>query len=357
MPSSSSNATNSSPVRTLITTTVTGRSPPTTEETTVPFDPSDPFPTSITRVLKLDLQGYVSGEDQATATSHLQHITQEDTTKDPSERIDTVRFSAPREEQWPAVDGLSPIHLEVQANVDESIDLSPLDKFKHPWTALRTFRMGSVCSFEEWPTLITSQVESIDLDYSHAIHWTSSGGFPNLKRLKIEENNAIDMFLFAMKETPGLLGRLEVLHLQSTIGCDLQNDFTPRNLQMKLRRCHVLKDLGIALAQEDSDLGLARYLPRSLERLELRCTMSRVMLEDLDEWVAHANNPKWLPSLKYFVLKYNANIIEGRPRDRTDDVESLAPQFDAKIALVYAALERRSPPVRWCAPRLKLREA
>ncbi|CAA7264994.1 unnamed protein product [Cyclocybe aegerita] len=162
---------------------------------------------------------FVHVEDEK--LKYNQHITQEDTTKDPSERIDTVCFSAPREEQWPAVDGLSPIHLEVQANVDESIDLSPLDKFKHLWTALRTFRMGSVCSFEEWPALITAQAESIDLGCSHAIHWTSSGGFQNLKRLEIEENNAIDMFLFAMKEIPGLLGRLEVLHLQSTIGCDL----------------------------------------------------------------------------------------------------------------------------------------
>ncbi|CAA7265005.1 unnamed protein product [Cyclocybe aegerita] len=339
MPSSSSNATDSSPVRTLITTTVTATSPPTIEETTGPFDPFDPFPTSGTHILKLDLQGYVSDEDQATATSHLRHVTQEDMMKSPSERIDTLCFSAPRDAQWPAVDGLSPTHLEVQANVDESIDLSPLDKFKNPWTALRSLRMGGVCSFSEWPAVIAGQVESIDLTYSHAIHWTSSGGFPNLKRLKMEENNAIDMFLFAMKEIPGLLARLEVLHLQSTNGCDLQYDFTPRNLQMKLRRCHVLKDLCIALAQEDSDLGLARYLPRSLERLEFHCTMSRAMSEDLDEWVAHANNPKWLPSLKHFVLKYDANIIGGRPRDRTEDVESLAPQFDAKITLVYAALE------------------
>ncbi|PPR05336.1 hypothetical protein CVT26_011599 [Gymnopilus dilepis] len=245
--------------------------------------------------------------------AYIKQIVHQDLQRPPSERFDTVRIKSPERHHWLALDGLSPKHLTLITCNEDIGELASLDRLEHRWMELETLRLEDVSDIlwnkDDWATTV-STVKAITLSYCSALRLNVEGGFPNLTKLRIIENDAMATFARAGQDITGFSKRLEVLHLQSTNGCDARTKSDLMRFRDRLKKCTHLKDLTLILARADQDTGLPPYLPNSVENLSFHCSCSLVMLDDLEDWLKKPADRKWLPNLKSFIFKCDARTFD-----------------------------------------------
>ncbi|KAF8962394.1 hypothetical protein BDZ97DRAFT_1824861 [Flammula alnicola] len=284
----------------------------------------------------------------------------------PSERIDSVRIgptdgNEPTKEMCQALGGLSPSHLTIHAGWDEEANFVHLNDLQHRWIHLQSLSVQgqcrSVADSSELP-IIFSQISSLTLSYCCAFNFIPPGGTTNLKHLRIEENDAFDMFIMAFDGNPALAETLEVLDLESTNGCDFALGFEPEDLRNRLTRCTNLRELRLAVGHQDGlDTNLASYIPSSVEKVVLTFSRSIPFLANFDDWIDHAKDTSWLPRLKSFhmTIDTKSKVSESQePRSFSSDVKEPIHQlsvasfdlaFEAKRKELYELLRSTRPRV------------
>lgn len=250
--------------------------------------------------------------------NYLRQIVHLDLQRPLTDRIDTVRIKRPERDHWLALNGLQPKHLTLIDCSDTVGNLSSLDLLEHRWTGLESLRLEDISELlwdpEDWATSVNT-VSAITLSYCTSLRLLPPGGFPNLTKLRIIENDALAMFAVAGDKLSGFSKRLEVLYLQSTNGVrvnfDDNNTHTLR-FRDRLRKCKQLKDLTLILARGDQDIGLIPLLPASLENFQFHCSCSLGMLDDLEDWIKKPADRKWLPNLKSLTFRADAKTFDHR---------------------------------------------
>ncbi|KAJ3503243.1 hypothetical protein NLJ89_g8522 [Agrocybe chaxingu] len=147
---------------------------------------------------------------------------------------------------------------------------------------------------------------------------------------------------------PGFTGRLETLYIASNGGCDF-NDHDLDTFHRHLIKCSNVRDLTLIVGGScKTDIGMAPFIPKSIEHLAFHCSTSEEMLEDLDTWVACATDLTWAPSLKTFTINTDASKrhISAFDVKLQDDIDpSKVSKFEHKLNAICKALKSRDPPV------------
>lgn len=148
----------------------------------------------------------------------------------------------------------------------EECSLRPLKVLQPQWNDLDTLTLSGMAdsgNFMGMPPDVFSQISS-------------------LTHVRILENNACDIFIYAVDHNPHFPRVLEVLEIKSTSGYDLSWQKSPR-----IPICRWF--LG------GLDNHLASYIPSSIEKLKLHFTRSLPFLHDFDNWIKQASDRSWLP--------------------------------------------------------------
>ncbi|KDR85824.1 hypothetical protein GALMADRAFT_234918 [Galerina marginata CBS 339.88] len=247
--------------------------------------------------------------------AYLRQIVHHDLQLPPSDRIDTVRIKAPERHHWLALNGLSPKHLTITLLTETTGDFASLDRLEQRWTTLETLRLEDVSDTlwdtEDWPSTVSS-VSAVTLAYCASVRLVPEGGFPNLTKLRIIENDALAMFVHAGEKVAGFSKRLEVLYLQSTNGRDAKSKGDLFRFHDRLRKCTHLNDLTLVLARADQDTGLASFVPASVENFAFHCSCSLALLNDLEDWFGKPRDKKWFGKARSVTFKCDAQVFDQR---------------------------------------------
>ncbi|KAF8159181.1 hypothetical protein B0H34DRAFT_702391 [Crassisporium funariophilum] len=314
-----------------------------------------------------------AGKSRAAFLKSIRDVVADDMKLPSSARIDCLTIGPttqkdPDLETSLALDGLSPTHLQVVAGYIEECNLRHINKLQHQWNELQSVTLVNVCTDITGPEdvpRVFSQIESLSLIYCCGLQIVPPGGFKKLKTLIITQNNALDMFNFAFDLNPHFAHGLEELEIQSTNGCDLQYDFYVGDFHNRLKQCKNICQLRLAL-NHDIDVGLAPYIPSSVEHLVFHSSSSQARITDLNDWIQQAQVVTWLPKLKSIRLEFNAtrrmsdNWTTSRIDDRQAgdangggvssdsidlDMENNAAELEAERQVLYDCLKSRIPPV------------
>jgi len=327
--------------------------------------------------------------DRNTLLIHrIRKVVSEDAARQ-EDRIDCVEIGP---EPWPehlrALDGLSPKHLRVNAGFEETIDVFELDKLS------TKFKLESLCIsdvVEDWSTTsdtylhsandpsfpeFFTHVTSLTLHYCHSLSFRGTNLPAHLRQLKIIGNDSMDMFILAMDKMPNASEQLEKVLIYTKPALDMHR-FRLNDFRERLERSKGLKELTFIVADDYEarvakcadftarypptpgnpkwkdpsapfDVGLARSLPDSIERLEFHCTNSEPMLADLDLWIEAAKDPDWLPRLKYIhICVYQPEMDTFHPCTKPARTVDIGRDriFSEKSRRVYEVLKSRDPPV------------
>ncbi|KAJ3513245.1 hypothetical protein NLJ89_g3057 [Agrocybe chaxingu] len=285
----------------------------------------------------------------------IRKVVQDDMKLLPGERIDTVVLDPePWTKHLAALDGLSPKHLKVRAGFEESIDLYALTVLSNPWTELESLLLDSECmgwkmhtssngpdadyaGFEaNYPNII-KQIKTLTLYYCCGFKFQADNLPEKLLHLKIIENDAMAMFVCACTNIPGFMERVETVYIASTVGCDTSD---PEPFKQHLVKCTNVCDLTLVMGgRQNTDLGLAKFIPPSVEKLAFHCSTSDSMLENLDEWLECAADPAWLPVLNSFTLKMDGEEVTLLSKNKRKELDpSKAFGFEQKIKAIMKAL-------------------
>jgi len=298
-----------------------------------------------------------NGQEWAAA---IQDLVKQDTQKPPSERIDSVVWqvesaSEPTPEMWRALDGLSPKHLSILAGYEEEFTFEGLKTLKRPWTELETLTLRDnikASVIDNAPDYF-SRISALTLEWCCSQNLVPPGA-TRLKELRIIENNACDMFAYAVDnpQNPNLAGQLEVLDIQTTNGCDMTHGYEPQDFRNRLQKCTRLRELYYAACISDGlDVNVAAYIPSSVETVGLRFTRSLPFLRSFEDWFSHAADSSWLPHLKRFKMAVDP---ESALRDlESEDGIVVVPEnysakrfdqeFEEKKSKLYELLRRNKP--------------
>lgn len=297
----------------------------------------------------------------------LKQYIEADARKPPSERIDSVQWNVetgyePTEEMWQILNGLfSPKHLELAGGWDEECNVKPLKALEHQWSDLDTLTLTGICDqdFMGNAPNVFSQISSLTLDFCCGLNFIPPAA-TRLKHVRILENNACDMFIYAVDHNPYFPQVLEVLEIEGTNNCDFSCMYEPQDFRDRLLACTNLREFRFAAGYSDGlDTDLASYIPPSVEKLTLSFTRSLPFLHDFDDWIKHASDPTWLPHLKSFQLsidpKSRVGGLEGEslgwkewPRKSENPPPELTPGafdmvFEEKRTALYDALKSTRP--------------
>ena len=298
-----------------------------------------------------------NGQEWATA---IKDLVKQDIQKPHSERIDSVVWevesaSEPTPEMWQALDGLSPKHLRIVAGYAEEFTFEGLKTLRRPWTELETLALcnntrSSV--IDEAPDYF-SRISALTLEYCCSQNLVPPGA-TRLKELRIIENNACDMFAYAVDNplNPDLAGQLEVLDIQTTNGCDMSHGYEPQDFRDRLQKCTRLRELHYAACISDNlDVNLAAHIPSSVETVGLRFTRSLPFLRSFEDWLSHASDSSWLPHLKRFKMAIDPEsaVEDLESEDGLVDVpenysaERFDQEFEERKSKLYELLRRNKP--------------
>ncbi|CAA7264915.1 unnamed protein product [Cyclocybe aegerita] len=292
----------------------------------------------------------------------LRRVVSDDLRAPAEERIDTVEIGPePPSEVLKALDGLCPNHLRSWAAWEEEIRLHSLTTIKNRWTNLESLYLIGECTgwypdspniidgkyLPDYPKIIT-QIEALTMRYCLGFRFDGDILPMKFKRFKIINNDVMDTFIYACMNIPGFADRLETLHIASNGGCDF-NDHDLDTFHKHLIKCSNLRDLTLILGGPDqTDIGMAPFIPKSVEYLAFHCSTSDEMLEDLDTWVACAADPTWAPWLKVFAVNTDAmkrHISAFDVKLQGDVDPPKVSEFEHKLDVICKALKSRVPPV------------
>lgn len=314
-------------------------------------------------------QKATSPEKEKEWGKRIKELVADDARKPPTERIDSVAWfvkhgNQPTTWMWKALDGLSPKHLHIVCGFDEECRIKPLRNLQHQWVELETLTLTNNINpdiFKESPEVL-SQITSLTLDHCCAWDLVPSNA-KRLKDLRIFENNACDMFCYAVddKRNPGFAKQLEVLLIQTTNGCDMGGRYEPKGFRLRLQRCTKLRELHYTAGMINNlDVRLAEYIPKSVEKLTLGFTRSLPFLREFGDWIECASDPTWLPRLKSFKMTvdsgsrvkdlrrrrhhppWNGVVVDPSP-DFT--AERFDQEFEAKRRKLYDLIKSNKPSV------------
>ncbi|PPQ80656.1 hypothetical protein CVT26_007120 [Gymnopilus dilepis] len=309
--------------------------------------------------------GSLQGEGDKEWQKRMKTLVEDDVRRLPSERIDSVAWYVdyedwPTVDMWQALDGLSPKHLNMLAGYNEGYEVEGLAALRQPWDELETLRLTSLTgssAIEKAPECF-SRISSLSLYYCCA-HNLVPRNAKRLKRLWITENNACDMFCYAVDHegNPGLAEQLEVLGIETTNGCDMSHAFEPEDFRERLKKCTNLRELHyFADGSESLDVMLAGYIPNSVEKLTLGFTRSLPFLRNFDDWTSYATNSTWLPRLKSFKMTIDrgTSVMDLVDKDGWErvavDANEVPPsvfdqEFEVKKNHLYDLLRSNKPDI------------
>ncbi|RXW16062.1 hypothetical protein EST38_g9793 [Candolleomyces aberdarensis] len=301
------------------------------------------------------------------------------------EDIDAVclkECSAPENEPnpniWMVFDGVQPTHLEMTAGWDEECNHSGLEVVSPPWP-LKSMYYSSFFGPGSWeapegpvPTFPAcyADLETLVLHYvdSRSLYYYPRGGATSLRSLTVAGNDAIGSFAHTVDCNPKMLSTLRSVTIYPTT-CwlsDVQIENFPI-MKMFLSRSEALSHLELAildngfdLLPDDEDegetpnlsdylpyLGLYDHFPSSLISLSFRGPLNIYMFNDLENWIAKADDPLWLPDLRSFAF----DMVSYRYNRKEDEAEVERAQIDGKIAELLDAMKRHRPALEIEEPR------
>ncbi|PPQ79370.1 hypothetical protein CVT25_002641 [Psilocybe cyanescens] len=246
---------------------------------------------------------------------YIRQIVLDDLQRPSHDRIDSVHIKSPERRHWLALSGLSPKHLTLSTCDEEKGELASLDRLEQPWTELESLRLEDIYETlwdsEDWASSVCT-ASAITIAYCKSVRLVPATKFPNLTKLRIIENDALSTFVLAGEKVTGFSKRLEILHLQSTNGRDVKGKSALKRFWDRLRKCTHLRELTLILVRAGQDTGLTPYLPSSVENLMFHCSCSVPMLDDLENWCQKPADRNWLPKLKSFTFRADANTFDIR---------------------------------------------
>ncbi|THH17495.1 hypothetical protein EW146_g3322 [Bondarzewia mesenterica] len=243
---------------------------------------------------------------------NLRTVVSKDST-DPS-RIDFVRFEglnhreAPCASTWHALDGLLPRHLELKCGWDEHCDLSPLDELETKWP-LESLTLTDACATPLSASCL-GNISSLTLYFCSGVTISPSYNAGRaLRRLRIEGNNVIDMFIGMSKR--GIVDSVEEVRISNTNGGEEEYESSeffevlPRHTSIRSF------DLAVSLRPHDPCYhALPLHLPPNIEHLRFRGPPETA--GDLSNWLKCAKDPGWLPHLKTFSFHLDVELSDDR---------------------------------------------
>ncbi|RXW16063.1 hypothetical protein EST38_g9792 [Candolleomyces aberdarensis] len=277
---------------------------------------------------------------------------------------------------WKAFGGVQPTHLEMSAGWDEENHFQGLEAVFPPWP-LKSMYYRAYIGPGSWSTPEESSptfpacyagLETLVLDCvdSLSLYYYPTGGATNLRSLTVVGNDAIGTFAHTVACNPKMLATLRSVTISPSPGhwddvedFAIMKSFLHGSQALTHLELAILGDGYYMLPEPDADetpnlsdhlpyLGLYDHFPSSLHSLSFRGPPNIHMFNDLDKWIAKANDPLWLPDLREFAVSL---VSESSNSAEAGAPEVEQAQTDGKVAELLAAMKRNRPTLEIQEPR------
>ena len=314
-------------------------------------------------------------------------------------------------EVWKALAGLQPSHLEMTTGFEEACNYAGLADVTPSWPLkslyLSAYEGDGVSEHLDTPNpqyypsfpACYADLETLVLHFpgGYNMYFYPEGGARKLHSFTASRNDVVAVFAKTVACNPALLQTLRSVTLDT--GQDSPAMHVDRMLeffrQSTLDRLELLlndgghfyhpnfpsedegnsandgvpgREVGGARADgeteveapnEDLDveerwrckppyLNLSNNLPPSLTSLSFRGPANLSMLEDLEKWIACANDPAWLPNLRTVAFRLDLKNNLGNGEELSEEQKEILGQ---KVGSLLGALVGRSPSVQVVEPR------
>ncbi|KAF5316348.1 hypothetical protein D9619_006853 [Psilocybe cf. subviscida] len=240
--------------------------------------------------------------------TRLAEIIARDKVADTAKRIDAIHSNAagPTKAMWVMFADLNPRHLLLDGGFNETCRRKPLLTMRK-WNRLESLYFCRICVLERpfhLPPFVLRTLRSLTIKACLNLDLCAVGGAEPMLRLEYLEIRVNDVGWSAarlLKNFPSIKKSLKRLYIDS-LGYGYPTKRERTGIRRMLAECTRLTDVKLALLLHHS-VGIAGFLPPSVQRLEFEGPCSMALLSLMDDWIAHAKDPKWAPELRYLELK------------------------------------------------------